>query len=217
MAEVEVAGPVVDWLKANGWEVWQEVPACGATADLVAKRGGVMMVVETKTTMSLALLGQARRWIGNCHQVCVAVPRRKRDSAAEGAEWICNLTGIGLLYVGKYGVREAVIPKTFEAVSDFRINKELRPEQQDGSIPAGTSTGKAWTPWRVTVTAISKLVNERPGMLMSEVLKEVKTHYRNVPSARRSLTIQALRGMLPGISGVAEGRDVRLWPVGFKT
>lgn len=175
------------------------------------------MVVETKTTMSLALLGQARRWIGSCHRVCVAVPRRKRDSAAEGAEWVCNLTGIGLLYVGNYGVREAVAPKSFDGVSDSRIRKALRPEQQDGSIPAGTSTGKAWTPWRITVTAVAKLVEGKPGMSVDDVLCEVKTHYRTRSSARRALSVQALRGMIPGVKGTADGKNVRLWPVGSET
>lgn len=203
----------MDWFKSDGWTVWQEVPAPCGTADIVVEKAGVLAVVEAKTSMSLALIGQAKRWIGHCHMVYVAVPRRKYDSTADGANWVCNLTGVGLLFVGSAGgVREAVVPNFFRKPKSNSLRKALRPEQQDGSIPAGTNSGKAWTPWRVTVTALARRVAAEPGITLADALEGVKTHYSSPSTARRCLSKLALRGLIPGIRASQDGKFLRLYP-----
>ncbi len=79
--EVELARPVVAWLGDLGWEVFQEVSAGGSVADIVARRGPVLWVVEVKRSLGLSLLGQAHAWKRRAHRVSVAVPAG-RDTTA---------------------------------------------------------------------------------------------------------------------------------------
>ena len=60
--ERELAAPVVEWLSAQHFEVYQEVELHSRVADIVAVDGKRVWVIECKRTMSLDLLDQANRW-----------------------------------------------------------------------------------------------------------------------------------------------------------
>lgn len=210
--EAKLAKTLTTWLRNDGWDVYEEVSpwGYGTAADVVAVRTPVVTVVEVKTTMSLAVLGQARQWVGKAHQVYVAVPGFKRGSAFDGAKWVCETLGLGLLCVTS-NVFEAVRP-TFHRRADTKLLLEhLRPEQQDGSMPAGTASGRRWTPWRLTLSDLTRVVTESPGIPMAEALKKMKHHYRNDKSAKASLSHQIRKGIIKTLR--AEGRDLKLYPV----
>ena len=75
-SEVELARPVVAWLRLQRWEVYQEVQMGngGPVADIVARLGNLYWVVECKTKFGLAVMDQAHGWLGYAHLVSVAVP-----------------------------------------------------------------------------------------------------------------------------------------------
>lgn len=77
-AETQVAAPVVAWLRAGGWDVYQEVrQGAGARAcDIVATQGRLIWAVEVKTRLSNAVLEQAAYWRQYAHFASVAVPMR---------------------------------------------------------------------------------------------------------------------------------------------
>lgn len=215
MLETEVAGPVVEWLKRRRFRVYQEVPVRGSsgTADIVAIRGPLVVVVETKVTMSLALLGQARRWLGQFHTVSVAVPWHVQGHAKDGAIMVCNSSGIGLIYVSRQGKVEEVVSPDFHRRA--RVQKALdsvRPEHADGSIPAGSAGGSAWTDWKITVRDLGEVVQRKPGVGLREAVGIIKHHYSSDTTARRSLAKHALCGRIPGVRAEEVGRDVRLYP-----
>lgn len=215
--ETDVARPVVDWYKSRGFQVYQEVPVKGTAgaADIVAVKGPFVVVVETKVTMSLALLGQARRWVGQAHSVVVAVPWHVRGSSQDGAVFVCGAAGIGLLYVSRSGaVREMVSPDFFRKAKAKPILESLRPEHADGSIPAGSAGGTAWTAWKITVRDLGEVVQRNPGIGLKQAVGMIKHHYPSDYAARRSLSKHALFGRVPGVRAeeVARSKDVRLYP-----
>ncbi len=212
-AEIDVARPVVLSLQAQNWDVYQEVPALGCTADIVAVRENVVMVVESKTSMTLSLIGQAKGWVDKAHIIYVAVPHRASDSASEGAKWVCSLTGIGLIYVSKSGTVSSIVgARVNESANPKKILEALNPRQKDGSIPAGTSSGQTWSRWRVTVAELAELVQKNPGLSLKVALSKIKTHYSSIYSAFQALSKQALRGEIPGIRAEAREHDVMLYP-----
>lgn len=212
-SEVQLAKHVTAWLRAEGWDVYEEVSfGYALAADIVAVRKPVVAVIEVKTSMSLAVLGQARRWLRESHLVYVAVPQFVRGSSLDGATWVCKTLGIGLLCVSKNGrVQEHVHPEFRRPRSTKRILESLRPQQQDGTIPAGSTSGPRWTPWKITVTELSEYVRLHPGVTLGEALQKVKHHYSSAKAARASLSHQIRKGIIKTVR--AEGRTLKLYPV----
>lgn len=195
-SEVDYARVLTTWLKAEGWDVYEEVSLSHAdAADIIAVRKPVVAAIEVKTSLSLTVLGQAHRWIKKAHLTYVAVPRHKRDTSAEGAAWVCKTLGIGLFYINKNSVTEVVHP-VFRRVDVKPLMARLRPEQQDGSIPAGSVAGLRYTPWRMTVIELVRRVSSNPGITMKEALDGMKHHYGGDKAARASLSRQIREGMI---------------------
>lgn len=59
VTEQQVAEIVVAWLESLGADVYQEVECGTGVADIVARIGAELWIVEVKTSLSLALLCQA--------------------------------------------------------------------------------------------------------------------------------------------------------------
>jgi hypothetical protein len=57
--EADLAAVVVAWLQDSGAAVYQEVEVAGGVADIVARVGPELWIIETKLHLSLALLVQA--------------------------------------------------------------------------------------------------------------------------------------------------------------
>lgn len=212
-SEVELAKHVTSWLRTEGWDVYEEVSFGHASAiDIVAVRSPVVSVIEAKTSLSLDVIGQAYRSIGFAHLVYVATPAYKKTSALEGARWICKTLGLGLLsVVEKSGYVQEVVRPTFRRVDAKPLLAMLRPQQQDGSVPAGSTAGPRWTPWKITVTELTEYVGLHPGVRLSEALQKVKHHYSNNKAARASLSHQIRTGLIKTVR--IEGRELRLYPV----
>ncbi len=137
-SEIEIASRVTTWLRDEGYEVYEEVSlGYSNSVDIIAVRKPVVVAVEVKKTLSLSVLGQAKRWIQQAHLTYVAVPLHKRTSSHTGAAWVCRTLGIGLLYITS-SVHEEVRPVFQRHAKTSEILSKLRPEQQDGLIPAGS-------------------------------------------------------------------------------
>lgn len=75
--------------------MYAEVPCYGATADIVAIKGEVVIVVEMKTSLSLKLIEQVFNWRTKAHLVFAAVPQRTEITLF--ARELLRNAGIGLL------------------------------------------------------------------------------------------------------------------------
>ncbi len=99
LREADLAGPLVAYLAEQGWTVRSEVKDC----DIAATRDGELLVVEMKTSMSLALLAQAANRQRITDTVYLAIPRPankwKWGKESRGVQHLLRRLELGLLLV----------------------------------------------------------------------------------------------------------------------
>lgn len=208
-SEADLAAVVVVWLQDSGAAVYQEVEVAGGVADIVARVGPELWIIETKLHLSLALLVQAMDRRRHAHRVYCAGPytRTLRDFAG-----VCREVGIGLLEVS-VGADGYGHPRVAEAAPARRWNTrpvalaaKLRPEHQTHAA-AGTNGGR-WTPFRDTCEQLRRIVERDPGVPLSDAVAAIRDHYSSKAAARSSLAHWAAVNRIPGVM-LVEGA---LWP-----
>lgn len=199
------------------WDVYQEVQTyySGPIADIVAVQNGVVWVVETKKTLSLALIEQGYKWTRDANYVSVAVPRRRRGDYGFGAE-VCKKYKLGVLSVAdpseySHGVSEVWGPKLHRKAMTRYITDCLTPEHKTFA-KAGTSTGKRYTPFQGTCITIKKAVESSPGMKLKELVESIDHHYSSSATARSCISKWAQQGIIEGVRCEKEGRFLRFYP-----
>lgn len=192
-SEQELAATVVAHLKEFKWEVYQEVD-CGTRADIVAKLGPVTWVIETKTSMSLAVVTQAVNWKGWANMISIAVQPSRNESAVAG---LLKMIGIGLLTVGDWGVRERVHPAFMRHAN--QIVRWLKEEQKSSYAAAGSARGGHYTSFKGTAAKVQEYVRNHPGCSIADLLKDVPHHYSSTSSARACLTTWIMKGVIKDI------------------
>jgi len=206
--EADLAAVVVAWLQDSGAAVYQEVEVAGGVADIVARVGPELWIIETKLSLSLALLVQAMGRRRHAHRAYCAVPytRTLRDFAS-----VCREVGVGLLEVSAGDERDC--PRVKEAMPAPRWNTrpvalatKLRPEHQTHAA-AGTNGGR-WTPFRDTCEQLRAIVERNPGVPLGDAVSSIRDHYSSKAAARSSLAAWAAAGRVPGVM-IVEGA---LWP-----
>lgn len=213
--ETDIARPVVAWLQAQGWTVYQEVQHAGRVADIVATLGPLTWVVECKAQLGLAVLGQALGWQYRAHLVSVAGPALPQRAARDAFHALLVDRAIGCLLVfddgryGSLGVQEHHRPGlTRRLVPGLRA--ALRPGHQTWA-EAGNASSSRYTPWRATVDAVERYVAEHPGATLREVLGAVQTHYSSDKVARATIAAQIRSGLIAGLRCEVAGRELRVW------
>lgn len=218
-SEVELAAAVVEWLRFEQWEVYQEVQLSygDAIADIVAVREPVVWVIETKRSLSLEAIRQAEDWHYHSHLASVAIPVPRSTRRLAG-ERICRLLGVGLLMVQPASEWHGA--HATEAVgSRFHrkaLVKGLRGSLHEGHktfAPAGNANGRRWSPWRETCDRFAKVVASRPGIGLKEAIESIDHHYASEASARSSMSLWLREGKIDGVRCENDGRRLRLFPV----
>lgn len=187
--EKDLAAAVVAWLNQKGYaQVYQEVVFGGGTADLVVDRDGNGWVIETKKSLSLAVMGQAYDRQNDTGLVSIAVFKaKKRDSGRNFARTLCRQFGMGLLEVDAYGyVHEVATPtdmKRSKRIGD--ILQSCRPEHLT-FCAAGSQNG-AFTVFKDTIIKVRKFLREYGPRTVKQIVENVDHHYKTASTARRSL------------------------------
>lgn len=217
-SEQSVAEVVVAHLEALGADVYQEVEVRGGVADIVARVGAELWIVEVKTSLSLALLVQALDRRRLAHRIYIAAPysRTHRDVAD-----ICAELGIGLIKVraGDPDSRwSSEWPNVMTVVESRRWNRrpvelaaKLRPEHKTHAKAGAVGAGGRWTPFRDTCEQIARVVTDTPGITLKDAIGRIKHHYSSRSSAVSSIAHWAGRGKVPGVR--LERDPLRLYPV----
>lgn len=211
--EAEVAAVVIGHLEARGYDVYQEVElqAGGIRADIVAKLGPEITIVETKTSASLALLYQAIERRRHAHRIYIAVPVPAHEMIQ-----VCTELGIGVLRVRINPDYEQNWNPTRcdEELASRRWNtrpvklaSRLRPEHKT-SAAAGSQTGGHWSRWRDTCAQIERLARAHPGIKLRDAIAQVQHHYA---SRRGAVSTMGTHIRLGRVSGV-KIQDGALWP-----
>lgn len=219
-SEEEMASVVVEWLRSHDAEVYQEVQVKRGqqVADIVAVfPSGKVWVIETKMAFGLEVIRQALGWIGTAHMVSVAVPILRRDSSSTGRT-ICKALGIGLLEahagytdlnIGDQ-INELVEPLFLRRANSRSITSRLT-ERHKTFARAGNARGLHLTPWKATCEAIVRLVKEKPGLSMKEVIEGVDHHYSSPKVARASMAKWIKLGKVEGLRSERDGKLLRLY------
>lgn len=209
-SEAELAGVVVAWLQDSGAAVYQEVEVAGGVADIVARVGAELWIIETKLRLSIALLIQAMERRRHAHRVYCAGPytRTLRDFA-----WLCREVGIGLFEVHVGTDSRWDHPQVKEIAPSLRWNTrpvalaaKLRPEHQTHAA-AGTNGGR-WTPFRDTCEQLLEVVTRNPGVPLGDAVASIRDHYSSKAAARSHLAGWIAANKVPGVF-ICEGA---LWP-----
>jgi len=212
--EVELARFVVSNLQEARWEVFQEVSCGEGRADIVARLGPLVRVVETKLSLSSALVEQAYWWRPYANYIHVAVPVQRRSRQTKGRhvmKVLLDHLGIGLLEVNDYGgvvetvkaqLRRKIFPRLGDALCDeFKIWGE-----------AGNANNEYYTPWRDTCKRWARYVKMHPGCSLKKIMDECGHHYRADSTARSSMSLHIREGRVGGVRIEREGRLIRLYP-----
>lgn len=203
MKETDLAKKVIDWLQDQKWDVYQEVQIFGGgeIADIVAKQGPLVWVIETKTSLSLAVIGQAYDWLHYSNYVSVAVPTGKRRIGF--AAHILRTYGIGLLRVNRYETEwSSSVSEVEHPILQRRVGKYLSEALNEGHktyAEAGNNEGKRWSPFKQTCLEIYRYVRVNEGCTLKDVLNSVDHHYTSTATARSCIPKWAEAGKIERI------------------
>lgn len=226
-SEAELGTVVADYLRSLDWEVFQEVsagPGGSSRADIVARKGRLLWIVELKKTFGFSVLAQADAWIreGMAHMVSVATPapRRRGGDSAFRAQMARHI-GCGWLRVREpcsWGTRHVEVmarPRVQRHVSDALSIGRFLHDAQKTELAAGSPGGGYWTPFRATMKAIQQTVSANPGIATKELIERVDHHYASDKSARHSIAAWVKAGRLEGVEARQDGRQLRFYPPAF--
>jgi hypothetical protein len=210
-SEVELAEKVISWLVDDSWDIYQEVQLStyGRIADIVAVHGGVVWIIECKTSTGLTVIEQAYRWKNFSHYVSVAVPVSSKQNFFES---VIRKFGIGCISVSQYGDPfETVRAKLNRQNDSKKIISGLSKEQKTFA-QSGNSEGKRWTPFNSTRRNIVNAVSSKPGITLKELIDSIDTHYHTVSTAKSCIRKWIELDKVPGVTMKRDGKIIKLYP-----
>ncbi len=223
--EAEVARAVMDFMTEEGWDCYPEaLLAYGGRADIVGVRPfpfcdrRCVHIIECKTTWSMSLLEQAIDRLAHAHYVTIAAPTEPRGFYVG----ICRDYGIGMM---RFHRSADLSVNEFERLPPRLVRHKGRapgfgPSRTLGMLhddmkrydPCTTSAHGYSSPWRRTMDAAARFVDEHPGCTINELLDGVETHYANRNGARQGLLVWLQKR--EDVDARKEGRCIRFYPPG---
>lgn len=183
--ESDLAKQLIQSFNGTQYEIYQEVETPCGVADIVLK-SNFIWAIEVKTSLSLAVLAQARNNLRyfNFSSICVPRPRKGFTNGAVFAREICENYGIGIFKVDQFGEVNEIKAKFQRKALTKRINLY---EMCKTYAEAGNSDGKRWTPFNQTIFELRRYVEKNPGCKLRDALKHIKFHYVSISSACQSI------------------------------
>lgn len=215
-SETDVAASIIAYLENLHWDVFQEVTGAAGRADIIARQGSLVWIIEAKTTFGLPVIAQARRWIPHCHMVSVATPRYLGDF--DFGREVCKTFGVGILCASRqpqYGdgsmSSELLRP---------RLNRHPHKlpklcDEHKTYAPAGTNGGGYFTPFNRTCRDVLRVVSANSsnnGMPLKKVIDAVDHHYSSDSTARSCMRRWIECGKVPGVEIRFESGKAIVYP-----
>lgn len=208
--EVDVARPIVSYLEAMQWDVYQEVTHAGIDrrADIVGIQGNLIWVVEAKQALTFDLIERAHAWRSEAHFISVAVPWSRRGRGGIVTTLLRDL-GIGLFAATTYGgpgggADQILAPRLrrreLSRYGVDRLRAACTAERKTWG-EAGNATQRYFTEFRGTCDHIVAYLKKRGGAAtVKEVVDGIEHHYRVDSVARSCLLKWARVGKIPGVA-----------------
>lgn len=216
MKESDLAKKIIKYLEDNGYTSYKEVCMRGrggnarCDAYFIKKDGDKIIdtiAVETKLNMNLTVIQQAYRWIkyANKNYICLPSTKRKNWKSRKFAYKVCEQFGIGVYEVSPYEIKERVVATNS---SKYKL-PPLYEEQKD--FVAGSDDSKYYTSFKHTVKQLDDFMLNKEKYKWSELIKEIKHHYKNNKNANTTLKKYIGGDVIPGYFLKKEGRDLYLY------
>ena len=188
MSEIELAKKVVDWLKGQHWEIYQEVQFsfAGGVADIVAVSLGIVWIIECKNSYGLKVLNQASRWAS--HYRSVAVPRAKGYS--RDYRVAKDYYRVGVIELSKFGDIDEPIKAPLLRINHRQSQKYLAAldELLKDYAPAGSQSGNHLTPYKRTMLEVKEFITKNPGCTVKDLYENLgEMHYANINSFKGNI------------------------------
>ena len=183
ITEKDLALRVVKFFEDLGYISYKEVSLKGKGGNirsdiyLVFYQDGVIkdtIALETKLNFTLKVIEQSHSWMKYANRCYVVVPRLKRKTSLFGVN-VCSNLNVGVIEVD---MKSNDINFLFNPDS---FNKPKMPplyEQQRDS-EAGNSDSKFITAYKVFLMNLDEYMKDKNDLLLKDVIKEVKHHYKN--------------------------------------
>jgi len=192
--ETDLAKRVVEWLRDQHWDVYQEVKFSGhgGIADIVAVRAGLLWIIECKTCVTFTVLDQAARW--QSHFRSIAVPSSHDRGGRLMAYRIAkDYLRIGIIEVGELDIGEYSPPPPMREYHKCakRMMSELC-EEHKSRLAAGSNGGGYFTPYRRTMDEVRRYVSYNPGCTLKQIMSGLQQHHYASDASARSCIRTAL-------------------------
>lgn len=212
--EAELAKLVIEWFRADGWDVFQEVPFAGIAADIVVTRGPLIGVVECKKYLNFDVLEQCDRWLPHANFVWAATWCAKRGNSWY-ANKVCRYSGFGLIqsYDNNIdSVKQKVDPE-FRRKTSGELKDKLRPEMMSGKYgEAGSNRAGRYTPFKETCEQLCRIVSGSPGIELKPAIDLIKKHhYASNAAARANLRKYIEKGIVKDLTYRIESGKFKLY------
>jgi len=208
-SEEQLAEIIVDWLKENGWEVYQEVQirSYDSIADIVAIKDEKIWVIETKLNFGFKVLAQADGWKKLAHYISIGIPYNCTNPFREKIAKLLDIGVLAVTYRERYNhtlkktinheIIESVKPTAYE--NPYMYLKKGLNEHQKTFAKAGNNGGQRYTPFKNTIRLLQELVAQEKRILLKDAITKIKHHYSSDASARNSLRKWILDGQVKNI------------------
>jgi hypothetical protein len=202
MKESELAEKIIEYLEKKGYTSYKEVSMrgkggnarsdCYFTKEVNGKTETI--AVETKMSMTLKVIEQADTWKSHANQVYVCVPTvgRKGWKGRKFSIKMCKALGIGVFEYGVKGIKESNIGLVNESAKMPPLY-----EEQKNSV-AGNDSGQFFTSFKNTVNELNKFMEDKDEFVFTDLIKEIKHHYKTENSAKSSLKKMIDRKVIDG-------------------
>lgn len=173
MKEFELADKFIEYFN-DGYEVYKEVPAMGII-DIVAKSGPIIIAVEVKMNMNLAVIEQAwnNRIYANYSYVAIPQPQ-KRNFGYD----VCNWHGIGVLEWSNVGG----VVQSARATFNRKIYPPKLADYMKLSV-AGSKNDRV-TAFKNTINNIVSYLERHNGAKLGDTLKIIEHHWGSFNGAK---------------------------------
>lgn len=176
MKETDLAKPVADWLRSEGFVVYSEIPYWDRCIDMVGLKDDSIRVVELKVKYSKKALNQAIKCQLATDNIFVASTTKPMNKTIQ----LCQKHGIGLLKVDS---QVEIILQPHKVVENWRnATKHLRENCDEPSDIAGIACMSGCGPACAVGECVKQYVEENPKAGWREIFINVPNHYSNYKS-----------------------------------
>lgn len=179
-------------------DVYPEVPCRGGIIDLVVLDKPLVIAIEAKTSLSMAVMEQAYERLGHANYVYVATP----SSPTRMQRIFLSHFGIGCYKVDEfYGgqLHEMIKPKLFRKTTKLKLEEWMK------KSVAGTQNNRT-TPFGHFVEDLKNVLSgKKDGLTYKEAFESTYKYYLKETSFKSNVYQYINRGVITGIE-ISKGR-----------